>query len=69
METKEYEINFTGVKIESIIKKQGGYEGKLIFSKDGLIAELTTRPQTKEWWINKSELVGGEFETLVKSLL
>lgn len=69
MSSIEYSINFTEATIGYIIRKGDKYEGKIILTIAGLVGEVITKPQPREWWIEMAEKVGGEFEKAVKLLI
>lgn len=70
MSSIEYNIEFNRCCLKSLARtSEHEYEGKLTFQSSTLEAEIVTKPQTREWWIETAERVGGEFEKQVKIFL
>lgn len=49
----EVNIEFNHVELKNFAKHEGGlYSADIVMTKDGLQAEVSIKPRTKEWWLN-----------------
>ena len=69
MSSIEYSLSFHKATTGYLVRKDDKYEGKIVLTVAGLIGEVITKPQTRDWWIETAEKVGGEFEEQVKMFL